>query len=78
MLRRLVVVAAALAALLSIAFAIIWFVPGVQDALVKRGMVQALAKANALPFLQDKSLHILLRWNRLTPIASSMGTAWRW
>ena len=38
----------------------IWFVPGVQDALVKRGMVGALAKANALPFLQDKGLHILL------------------
>jgi ribonuclease Z len=60
MTRRLVLVAAALAALLGLAFAVVWFVPGVQDALIKRGMVGALAKANALPFLQDKSLHILL------------------
>jgi ribonuclease Z len=60
MLRRLILVAAGLAALLAACIAVIWFVPGVQDALVKRGMVGALAKANALPFLQDKSLHILL------------------
>jgi hypothetical protein len=153
MLKRLVFVAAGFGVLLGLAFAVVWFVPGVQDALVKRGMVGALTKANALPFLQDKALHILLcgtgspmpdltragacaaavkgfsdaydtdadfriaqghelvpteaarmighdiarpgveeavtvydqdglkisiRWNRLTPIASSMGAGWRW
>ena len=41
MTRRLVLVAAALAALLGLAFAVVWFVPGVQDALIKRGMVGA-------------------------------------
>jgi hypothetical protein len=60
MLKRLAFVAAAVSALATAGFAVIWFVPAVQDALVKRGMVGALAKANALPFLKDKSLHILL------------------
>ena len=42
------------------AFAVVWLVPSVQDAIIKRGMVGAFTKAANQPFLKDKALHILL------------------
>ena len=59
--RRLLIAAGVLLALIAVAgFAVVWFVPSVQDRIVKRGMVAALAKAKAQPFLTDKALHVLL------------------
>ena len=58
--KRILVALAVLAGLVAGAAAIVWLVPSVQDRLVKRGMVAAFTKANALPFLKDKALHVLL------------------
>jgi ribonuclease Z len=58
--KRIVIALCVLAGLVGIAAATVWFVPSVQDALVRRGMVAAFTKANKLTFMQDKALHILL------------------
>jgi ribonuclease Z len=58
--KRILYALGVVAVLAAIAFAVVWFVPSVQDAIIKRGMVGALNKANSQPFLKDKALHILL------------------
>jgi len=58
--KRILIAFFVLAGLLAGAAATIWFVPSVQDRIVKRGMVAAFTRANALPFLTDKALHVLL------------------
>ncbi len=58
--KRILIGLAVLAGLFAGIAAVVWFVPSVQDRLVKRGMVAAFTKANSLPFLRDKGLHVLL------------------
>ncbi|MBK5197928.1 MAG: MBL fold metallo-hydrolase [Methyloceanibacter sp.] len=58
--KRIAIGLGLLAGLVAGAVAVVWFVPSVQDALVKRGMVQALSKAANVSFMRDKALHILL------------------
>lgn len=59
--KRIVIgLALLLAGLVAGGVAVVWFVPSVQDAIVKRGMVTALSKANRVSFMQDKALHVLL------------------
>ena len=56
----IVIALGVLAGLVAGALAVVWFVPSVQDAIVKRGMVAALAKAAKASFMRDKALHVLL------------------
>ena len=58
--KRILYALGVVAVLAAIAFAVVWFVPSVQDAIIKRGMVGAFTKAANQPFLKDKALHILL------------------
>ena len=58
--KRILYALGVVAVLAAIAFAVVWFVPSVQDAIIKRGMVAGLNKANSQLFLKDKALHILL------------------
>ena len=47
-----------LVAAIAAGLAAIWFVPAVQNRIIKNGMVGAFGRANALPFLSDKGLHV--------------------
>jgi ribonuclease Z len=58
--RRLAIVLSIVLAVLAGLFAIIWFVPSAQDAIVKRGIQAGIAKAARAPFLKDDALHVLL------------------
>jgi ribonuclease Z len=60
LMKRILYALGVVAVLAAIAFAVVWFVPSVQDAIIKRGMVAGLNKANSQLFLKDKALHILL------------------
>jgi len=55
--KRILYALGVVAVLAAIAFAVVWFVPSVQDAIIKRGMVAGLNKANSQLFLKDKALH---------------------
>lgn len=57
---RIAVIFSALAAFIAVVFLLIWFVPGVQEQIVKSGMVSQLTRANNPPFMQDDALHVLL------------------
>jgi ribonuclease Z len=56
--KRILIGLGVLAGLLAGAAAVVWFVPAVQDRIIKRGMVAALSKG--VPFMRDKALHVLL------------------
>ena len=56
--RILVGVGLLLVALVAAGLAAVWFVPSVQTRIIKNGMVGAFTRANALPFLSDKGLHV--------------------
>ena len=58
--RRLAVVLGLVLAVLGALFAIIWFVPSAQDAIVKRGMEAGIAKSARAPFLKPDALHVVL------------------
>ena len=58
--KRILIAVGVVVLLAGAAFAVVWFVPSVQDAIIKRGMVAGLNRANSQPFLKDKALHILL------------------
>src|SRR3990172_4176415 len=51
--KRMLIALGAALALAAAAFAVVWFVPAVQDRIVKAGMAGALAKANAAPPMPD-------------------------
>ena len=56
--RILVGVGLLLVAVIAAGLAAVWFVPSVQNRIIKNGMVAAFTKAKALPFLADKGLHV--------------------
>ena len=58
--KRILIAVGVVVLLAGAAFAVVWFVPSVQDAIIKRGMVAGLNRANSQSFLKDKALHILL------------------
>jgi ribonuclease Z len=58
--RLVVKILGVLIALGAMAFAVVWFVPSVQDWLIKTATTRGIAKANHLPFMEDDALHILL------------------
>jgi ribonuclease Z len=58
--RRILILLGVVLGLAAGAFAVVWLVPSVQDAIIKRGMVGTFTKAANQPFLKDKALHILL------------------
>ena len=58
--RRLIIAVCVLLAAVGLAFAVIWFVPSVQDALIRRAMVNQIAKADSAAVFKDDALHILL------------------
>ena len=58
--RRLAIVVSLVLAVLAALFALVWFVPSVQDAIVKRGMQAGIAKGARAPFLVGDALHVLL------------------
>ncbi len=58
--KRVVIVVGAVAAVLLAAFALVWFVPSVQDRIVQGAMTRQIAKNARVPFLTDDGLHILL------------------
>ncbi|MGE3530049.1 MAG: MBL fold metallo-hydrolase, partial [Methyloceanibacter sp.] len=58
--RRLGIAACIVIAVLGAAFALVWFVPAIQDALVERAIVGQVAKADAAAAFKDDALHILL------------------
>ena len=47
-----------LVAAIAAGLAAVWFVPSVENRIVKNGMVAAFTRANALPFHSDKGLHV--------------------
>jgi ribonuclease Z len=55
--KRLII---AVCVLLAVAAAVVWFVPSVQDALIRRAMVNQIAKADNAAVFKDDALHILL------------------
>ena len=58
--KRVVIVLGAVAAVLLGAFALVWFVPSVQDRIVQSAMTRQIGKAARAPYLTDDGLHILL------------------
>jgi ribonuclease Z len=58
--RRLIVAVCVLLATVAVAIAVVWFVPSVQDALIRRAMVNQIAKADSAAVFKDDALHILL------------------
>ena len=58
--RRLGIAAGSLIAAIAAAFALVWFVPSIQDAIVKRAIVGQVAKADAAAAFKDDALHILM------------------
>ena len=58
--KRVAIVLGAVVAVLLAAFALIWFVPAVQDRIVQIAMTRQIAKAARAPYLTDDALHILL------------------
>jgi ribonuclease Z len=58
--KRAVIVVGAVAAVMLAAFALVWFVPSVQDRIVQGAMTRQIAKNARVPFLTDDGLHILL------------------
>ncbi len=58
--KRVVIVLGAVAAVLLGAFALVWFVPSVQDRIVQSAMTRQIGKAAHAPYLTDDALHILL------------------
>jgi hypothetical protein len=64
--RRLIIAVCVLLAAVAVAIAVVWFVPSVQDALIKRAMVNQIATADSAAVFKDDALHILL-WGRDRP-----------
>jgi ribonuclease Z len=58
--RRLGIAAGILVAAVAVVFALAWFVPSVQDAIVSRAIVGQVAKADAAAAYKDDALHVLL------------------
>ena len=58
--RRLIIAACVLITAAAAALGIVWCVPWVQDALIKRAMVGQIAKADSAAVFKDDALHILL------------------
>lgn len=58
--RRLAIAVCVLLALIAGAAAVVWFVPSVQDALIRRAMVNQIATADGAAAFKDDALHILL------------------
>lgn len=58
--RRIAVIFSGLAALTAVLFLLVWFMPGLQDKIVRGGMVRALTKAQNPSYMQDDGLHILI------------------
>ncbi|MGB6949471.1 MAG: MBL fold metallo-hydrolase [Methyloceanibacter sp.] len=58
--RRIAVIFSGLAALTAVLFLLVWFMPGLQEKIVRGGMVRALTKAQNPSFMQDDGLHILI------------------
>jgi len=58
--RRLGIASGEVFAAIGAAFALVWFVPSIQDAIVKRVVVGQIAKADAAAAFKDDALHILL------------------
>lgn len=58
--RRLAIVASLVLAVLAALFAVVWFVPSVQDAIIKRGVQAGIAKGARAPFLTGDALNVLL------------------
>src|SRR5262245_28850964 len=58
--KRVVIVLGAVVAVLLGGFALVWFVPAVQDRIVQIAMTRQVAKAARAPYLSDDALHILL------------------
>lgn len=58
--RRLAIAVCVLLALIAAAAAVVWFVPSLQDALIRRAMVNQIAKADNAAVFKDDGLHILL------------------
>jgi ribonuclease BN (tRNA processing enzyme) len=58
--RRLIIAVCVLLAAVVVAIAVVWFVPSVQDALIRRAMVNQIAKADNAAVFKDDALHILL------------------
>jgi ribonuclease Z len=57
--RRLGIAAGILVAAVTAAFALAWYVPSIQDAIVSRAIVGQIAKADAAAAFKDDALHIL-------------------
>jgi hypothetical protein len=57
--KRVVIVLGTVVAVLLGAFALVWFMPAVQDRIVQSAMTRQIAKNNRVPFLSDDALHIL-------------------
>jgi len=51
--KRAVIVLGAVVAVFACAFALVWFVPAVQDRIVQSGMARQMAKAARAPYLTD-------------------------
>src|SRR4029079_13074208 len=58
--KRVMIVLGIVVAVLLGAFALIWFVPAVQDRIVQSAMTRQIAKNARTPSLGDDALHILL------------------
>jgi ribonuclease Z len=58
--KRALIVVGAVAAVLLAAFALVWFVPSVQDRIVQGAMTRQIAKNARVPLLTDDGLQILL------------------
>ena len=58
--KRLWIALGVLVAAIAAVFAAVWFVPAIQDALIKRAIVGQIAKADAAAAFKDDALHILL------------------
>jgi len=57
--KRIAIILGVVLALLAAAFSVIWFVPSVQDRIVKRIMVAQIAKVDRAAAFKDDALHIL-------------------
>ena len=58
--RPLGIAIGVLVAAIGVAFALVWFVPAIQDAVVKRAIVGQVAKADSADAFKDDALHVLL------------------
>ena len=57
--RRLIIAVCVLLAATAVC-AVVWFVPSVQDALIRRDMVNQIANADSAAVFKDDALHVLL------------------